>query len=117
VKLLANENFPYASVQYLEQKGFDVLAIGITNMGVSDHQVMEIAIHEARLILTFDRDYGALIYKHGYRPAMGVLYFRLDNYQPEDPGRMVVKMLSNQNFDSRKKLTVIDKDGIRQRSY
>ena len=117
MKLLANENFPIASVHYLSEKGFDIKAIGIDNMSVSDREVMNIATSESRIILTFDRDYGELIFKHSYTPEMGVIYLRLDVFEPEEPGSVIKNLLSNPDFDTRRKLTVVSSDGIRQRSY
>ncbi|MEP6512776.1 MAG: DUF5615 family PIN-like protein [Parafilimonas sp.] len=52
---------------------------------MSDRSVMEIAEKEQRIILTFDKDYGELIYKYNYKPLQGVIYLRLENYYPEDP--------------------------------
>ncbi len=34
---------------------------------------MTIAINEERTILTFDRDYGELTFKHNYKPEKGVI--------------------------------------------
>lgn len=56
MKLLANENFPYASIYYLRDKGYDVLSIGIDNPSILDSEIMNIAINEERTVLTFDRD-------------------------------------------------------------
>ncbi len=55
MKLLANENFPYASIYYLREKSYDVLSIGIDNPSIMDSEIMNIAINEGRIILTFDR--------------------------------------------------------------
>jgi len=44
MKLLANENFPLASVKFLANRNFDIKAIGIDNPSISDKEVMEIAI-------------------------------------------------------------------------
>jgi predicted nuclease of predicted toxin-antitoxin system len=115
--LLANENFPLASVVYLRTKGFDVIAIGIDNPGVSDDEVMQIAIANGRTILTFDRDYGELIFKHSYKPQGGVIYLRLNEYRPDEPGKLIEDLLNNQAIKFNNALTVIDKTGIRQRKY
>ena len=64
MKLLANENFPLDSIRLLFQQGFDIKSIGIDYSGITDREVMQIAIKEQRTILTFDRDYGELIFKH-----------------------------------------------------
>ena len=117
MRLLANENFPTASVKYLSQKGFDISAIGTDNMSISDREVMTIAINEKRIILTFDRDYGELIFKHSYLPDMGVIYFRISVYEPDEPGKMTEALLNDPDFSTSRKLTVINTDGIRQRGY
>jgi predicted nuclease of predicted toxin-antitoxin system len=74
MKLLANENFPLLSVKILENSGFDIKSIGQDYSGIFDSEVMEIAIKERRTILTFEHDYGELIFKKGYRPLNGVIY-------------------------------------------
>ena len=117
MKLLANENFPLKSVIHLKEKGFDITAIGIDNPSIKDSEVMDIAIREGRLILTFDRDYGELIFKHNYRPEKGVIYLRLDEFQPEHPGQLIENLLSNTELNFDNTITVVDLIGIRQRKY
>ena len=51
-----NENFPYAGIQYLLSKGFDITSVGIDNSSNKDSEVMALAIHEERTILTFDKE-------------------------------------------------------------
>jgi len=117
MKLLANENFPMDSVKHLINGGFDIKAIGTHNPSISDNEVMEIAIKEARTILTFDRDYGELIFKHNYRPEMGVIYLRLDVYESNEPGKIIEELIKDAKFDFQKKLTVITMESVRQRGY
>jgi predicted nuclease of predicted toxin-antitoxin system len=116
-KLLANENFPYKSIYYLRNKGFDIVSIGMDNPSILDSEIMEIAIREERTILTFDRDYGELIFHHNYRPEMGVIYLRLEEYEPEEPAYIVESILNNNEIELSNSLTVVDKNGIRQRKY
>lgn len=117
MKLLANENFPLKSVEYLEGKGFDIIAVGVKHPSVKDNIVINVAIREDRLILTFDRDYGELIFRHNYRPKMGVIYLRLDAYEPDEPGKIIDDLLRNNKLEFQNALTVLDKHGIRQRKY
>ncbi len=76
MKLLANENFPLTSVRILKNAGYDIKAIGIEFAGILDSEVIEIATIEERTILTFDRDYGELIFRKGYKPEAGIIYLR-----------------------------------------
>lgn len=86
LKFLANENFPLKSIEFLKSKNFDIISIGLDSPSIKDTEVMSIAIKEERTILTFDRDYGELIFKHNYKPAKGVVYLRINNYIPDRPG-------------------------------
>lgn len=117
MKLLANENFPLKSILYLRSKGFDISSIGTDNPSIKDNVVMGIAIKEERTILTFDRDYGELIFKHNYKPQRGVIYLRLDEYKADEPGKLIEDLINKKGFDFDNALTVLDKNGIRQRKY
>lgn len=117
MKLLANENFPSKSIQYLKDRGFDIRSIGTDSPSVKDNEVMGMAMNEDRLILTFDRDYGELIFKHNYKPTRGVIYLRLDKYRPEEFGKMIEELLAKNQYDFDNALTVISGNGIRQRKY
>jgi predicted nuclease of predicted toxin-antitoxin system len=117
VKLLANENFPLQSVFYLRDKGFDIRAIGIDNLSVKYETVITFATDEDRTIITFDRDYGELIFRNNYKPPCGVIYLRLDQYSPDKPGEIIELMLLDNSIDFKNALTVVDKNGIRQRKY
>lgn len=116
MKILANENFPYPSIYYLKEKGFDVLSIGMDYPGIKDAEIMEIAIKEERIILTFDRDYGELIFRLNYKPEKGVIYLRLNEYTPVEPGHIIERLLRS-SYDFSSALTVVDEQGIRQRKY
>src|SRR5215218_7089130 len=108
MKLLANENFPYKSIFYLREKGFDIISIGMDNPSIKDSAVMSIAINEQRTILTFDRDYGELIFKHNYKPESGVIYLRLDEYDAEEPGILIEELINRNEFSFQNSLTVLD---------
>lgn len=62
MRFLANENFPLPSVRLLRSAGHDVLSITEESPGISDDRILARAVAEERIILTFDRDYGELIY-------------------------------------------------------
>lgn len=117
MKFLANENFPLASTKYLQSKGFDVKAVGIHFRGISDKAVIELAEKEQRTILTFDRDYGELIFKYNNKPSQGVIYLRLVDYAPDEPGKIIETIASIKNFQAFKRLTVFDGEVLRQRNY
>jgi predicted nuclease of predicted toxin-antitoxin system len=116
-RLLANENFPKTSSLFLREKGFDVLAIGMDFPGISDIEILEMAVYQSRTILTFDRDYGELIFRNNFRPQFGIIYLRFKNYSPIFPGELIYKLFQREDFQVENTFTVIDENGIRQRVY
>ena len=117
MKFLANENIPFTTVLYLRAKGYDITSIGIDFPGIQDKMVLALVQEQGRTILTFDRDYGELIFKHQIRPANGVIYFRLDEFGPEEPGKIVEKLMLGSESSFQNTITVINKNGVRQRKY
>ena len=71
MRFLANENIPLDSVVYLRNKHHDVLYVGVDHSGITDIEVISLAIKELRTIITFDKDYGELIFL--YQRICGVL--------------------------------------------
>jgi len=119
MKLLANENFPLQPSVLLRKAGYDVICIGENFSGISDKEVMDKAMLEERLILTFDRDYGEMIFKHGYKPLKRVVYFRFSDVPSgEKLFEMVLNLLNNPMLSFKSCLTVYADNGqYRQRNY
>lgn len=94
IALLANENFPALAIRKLRASGVDVVAVSEVMPAVSDKEVMEYARREQRWIVTFDRDYGDLIFREGLLPPPAILFFRQEPYPPDRPADLVLAMLS-----------------------
>ncbi|MHC5674837.1 DUF5615 family PIN-like protein [Nostoc sp.] len=76
MRFLANENFPLPSVRLLRQAGYDVASVTEDSPGIEDTEVLTRAANDQWVILTFDRDYGELIYRLKLPSPMGVIYLR-----------------------------------------
>ena len=116
MKFLANENFPKASIDLLRNNNVDIKSVAESFPGISDHQVIELAIAEERSILTYDHDYGELIFKYGYRPPFGIILFKLSVFLPEDPAKLLLSIISGK-IDLENLLTVVNEKSLRQRIY
>lgn len=116
MKFLANENFPLASVKKLRAEGFEVAAVIEDSPGAQDQQVLAQANDESRIVLTFDRDYGELIYRYKLPVPAGIIYLRFDPLTPQEPADYVLRVLAAQNIDLTDKFTVVRRDRIRQRN-
>ncbi len=115
MKFIANENVPIASVKVLRGRGYDVIAIGENNQSTKDEEVIRFAIADARTILTFDRDYGELVFKDGYKPIAGVIYFRVESFEPAEPAQWLISLITKPDLKIEGMFTVYALDKIRQR--
>lgn len=95
MRFLADEYFPFASVARLRSDGHDVAAVAEGAVGNTDRENIQLAIRERRVILTYDRDYGELIFERGAPSPPGVIYFRLPSASPEEPAERVIRLLAD----------------------
>ena len=114
---LANENFPRPSILLLRENGFEVKSIQEEFQGIPDDIVMNIAIEMNLIILTFDRDYGELIFKHSKDNPPAVVYFREKGLDPLFAGRLLLGLLSKPDITLSNSFTVIEEKNVRQRFY
>ena len=113
-RLLANENFPAPSVRYLRDGGYDVAAVFEGRGGLIDSEVLALAEAEQRWIVTFDRDYGDLIFARGLAAPPGVILFRLKSYRLDAPGRLAAELLES-GSELEGHFIVVDESGPRKR--
>ena len=111
MKFLANENFPRPSVEILRNAGYDVLSVSESKPSIADEEVIKWAKDEGRIILTFDKDYGEIVFR--YRIPCSVIFFRAKGETPADSGNTLVTILKELKVEGY--FTVVDKTGIRQR--
>ncbi len=114
---LANENFPRPSIILLRNNGSLVQSIQEEMPGISDEEVIKIASQHNLIILTFDRDYGELIFRHSMDNPAAVIYFREKGANPVFAGQLLINLLESTNISFKNAFTVIEEKSIRQRFY
>lgn len=114
MKWLADENFPFPSFRYLLDQGMDIIHASNDFPSIMDERIVEIAREENRILLTFDRDFGKLIFSKKILPPPGVVFFRILDYTPENAGKVLLELLAD-NFDPVGLFTVIREIGIKRR--
>lgn len=117
MEFLANENFPAPSIKLLRNSGYTVRSVSEENWGIADRQVVETASINDLVILTFDSDYGELIYKYGLKDPPAVIYFRYRGTEPEFSGQQLLLLLKKGELNFNGHFTVIEEQKIRQRQY
>lgn len=113
-KLLANENIPLSSVRFLEAAGHDVVSVTETSLGVSDTVVLQQASEQGRILVTFDRDYGELVYLRRLPCPPAIILLRFTPTTPEEAGVIINGLLSSA-VDIDGYFLVLDRDHVRQR--
>jgi len=83
-RFLANENFPAGVAAWLVGQGNDVVHAADTLAGEPDTVILQAALDQDRILLTFDHDFGELVFRHQHAPAPGIVLFRLHQLPPDE---------------------------------
>lgn len=89
MRVLANENVPAALVERLRSAGHDVAWVRERSPGIADPRVIEWAILEQRVLLTFDKDFGELAFARSLPASCGIILLRIPM---EDLARLTLKV-------------------------
>lgn len=109
MRFLANENFPSPTVWLMRREDHDIIEVVAEGPGTPDEEVLAWARRDDRTLLTFDRDYGDLIFRHRHPAPPGVIYFRIEPTPAEVPAQRVLDLLSSLG-DSIRRLFIIVMD-------
>ena len=115
IRVLADENVPRVSVRHLRAAGYDIASIAEIAPGASDSDVLQIARNEQRILVTFDRDFGELIYRKAEPAPSGVVFLRFIPHSPEEAAAVVRDLLSRAEIKLSDRFTVVTRDEVRQR--
>ena len=77
-RFLADENIPFEVVEKLHEKKIDIKSVSLLNPGADDIEVLGMARRQNRILLTFDKDFGELVFKHKIKSS-GVLLLGIDS--------------------------------------
>ena len=113
MKFLANENVASASVVLLRETGLDVLHVAEDCPGERDATILELAHRQDRIVITFDRDYGELVFKLKKPRPAGVIYLRFDPLWPTEAGEILKGIVGAVPLEGR--FTVVERKRLRQR--
>jgi len=95
LRFLANENIPLVVVNHLKSDGFDITSATELYQGAGDKKVLKEAVKEGRIILTFDKDYGYLVFRQREFPPLGVILLRISPKSPEFIYTILYKLLKS----------------------
>jgi predicted nuclease of predicted toxin-antitoxin system len=114
MRICANENIPSDCIVRLREQGHDVLWIRESTPGIADKAVLARAFEEKRLLVTFDKDFGALVFELGMKASHGIILFRISQTSAAAVAEHVATLLATRD-DWSGKFSVIDDTTIRMR--
>lgn len=91
--LLLDENIPRSAAEALSRAGYDVLHIAQVEAAANDRRVLALARETARVLVTFDADFGDLVYRLGEAAPPAILYLRLHPIDGESAAALVIQAL------------------------
>lgn len=114
MRILANENFPRQVIDALQAAGIDVLWVRTACPGITDPEVLTLAVAQERLLVTFDKDFGELAVKAKLPATCGVILFRIPLRDLSAACTLIVATLLSRT-DWAGHFSVIDERRIRMR--
>ena len=112
MRLLANEKFPGVAIAALRLRGHDVVWIREDSPGIDDRTVLSRATAEERILITFDKDFGELVFRLGLNAPSGVILFRIPPDSPRFVAQIAVTVLESRT-DWTGHFSVIDENRVR----
>lgn len=115
MQLLANENVPLDVVEVLRGEGHDVAWIRTDAPGSKDPEILQRAVTEQRVLLTFDKDFGDLAFQFGLPATCGIVLVRLQASSSKALALMVAAAIRSRG-DWAGNFSVVELGRIRLRS-
>ena len=91
--LLLDENLPRSAVAALARAGHAVLHMAQVEAAASDRRVLALARESARMVVTFDADFGDLVYRQGEAAPPAILYLRMHPVDCDMAAALVLQAL------------------------
>lgn len=115
-RLLADENIPAKAIEELRIADLDVLSVLERSAGITDEDVLSLAVAQGRVLVTFDRDFGELIFGQGRTPPPSVIYFRIVPSDWREVSDRVLSLLVDPEsiYGS---MVVVSRQGLRRRRF
>lgn len=114
MKLLADENIEREFIEALRTADFDVLSIGEIYIGIADDEILEIAVNEKAVILTYDTDFGELIFRFSLK-SHGVILLRFHDLSLAEKIAKTILAIREHEAEFENAFTVISENSVRIR--
>ena len=112
MQILADENFPRSAVIALRSAGYDVAWVLEDAPGSNDADVLKRAVEESRVLITFDTDFGELVFRLGLPASSGIILFRVSISSPAQIAQATITVIQSRS-DWSGHFSVVEPDRLR----
>ena len=106
IRYLADENIPFAIVEELKEEGYNIESLPSNKRGMLDKKMMNYAFEKDLIILTFDKDFGQLVFKEKMQ-AIGIVLLRFLPTSPKRIKTIIREILADKEFNPIGKFVVV----------
>ena len=114
MKFLADENFEPQFIARLREEGHEVLFLDEYDAGIDDVEILRTAIDQDAVVITNDKDFGELIFRHGFE-SRGVVFLRLYDLPLIERVEIVIAAIRTHEAELKSAFTVISRKSVRIR--
>ena len=113
MRLLADENVHGFVIRRLREAGLHIEAVAETVPGATDRDILQRPDIADLILITYDSDFGELIFKHGLPCPRAVIYSRLGRAEPRYVADAIIELVRRPISPA--SFNVITNDGVRTR--
>lgn len=114
MRLLADENIPLKAIHLLRNNGHDILSISESQPQTADEDILELAEKDARIVLTFDKDFGELAFCFNLPASCGIVLFRIPLLSVDYVTDVIIEVIESRS-DWAGHFSVVEPGRIRMR--
>jgi predicted nuclease of predicted toxin-antitoxin system len=114
MRILADENIEREFIEGLRESDFDVLSVRESYTGIGDNEILQIAEAENAVILTYDTDFGELVFRYGLK-SRGIILLRLSGLSLAEKIGKTILMIQQHEAELENAFTVVSENSVRIR--
>ena len=115
LRFLVDESTGYLIAKHLIDAGYDAEAVVDILPQASDKDILAYAVHEDRIVVTNDKDFGDLVFL-AHLEHRGIILLRTEDYRSTSRWQILEKTIHLYGARLRRAFTVITDEGVRIRS-
>ncbi len=112
MKILADENIEHEFIEALREADFDILSVREDYVGITDDEVLQVAEAENAVILTYDKDFGELVFRYSLK-SRGVILLRLSNLNLTEKVEKTITVIREHEAELENAFTVVSEKLVR----